>query len=112
MEVLNWHVNLQSNNRSSNEALSMRKIGLALFIVTLMQGVPVKGFDNPSGDAAAGKTAWAARRCMRCHGENGEGGFGPDLAGRALTFNQFRQALRKPWGIMPTFNELYTNDQT
>jgi mono/diheme cytochrome c family protein len=29
-----------------------------------------------------------------------------------LTFNQFRQAMRKPWGVMPTFIEQYTNDQT
>src|SRR4029077_10874499 len=50
--------------------------------------------------------------CRRCHGESGEGGFAPDLAGRALTYNQFKQALRKPWGIMPTFIEAYTSDQT
>src|SRR5215831_6270102 len=68
--------------------------------------------DGPTGDVAAGKTAWEERRCRRCHGEMGEGGFAPDLAGRAISFAQFKQALRKPWGIMPMFNETYTNDQT
>jgi len=29
-----------------------------------------------------------------------------------LTYNQFKQALRKPWGIMPTYQEAYTSDQT
>ena len=33
----------------------------------------------------------------------GEGGFGPDLAGRKLTVAQFTQAVRKPWGIMPAY---------
>src|SRR5438128_672355 len=84
----------------------MRTIVLALFLTDL-----VDAFDGPVGNADTGKSAWNDRRCRRCHGEMGEGGFGPDLAGRALTFNQFKQALRKPWGIMPTFTELYTSDQ-
>ena len=33
----------------------------------------------------------------------GEGGFGPDLAGRKLTQAQFLHAVQKPWGIMPSF---------
>src|SRR5581483_105325 len=84
----------------------MRIITFALLFVALMQAS-----DNPTGDATAGKAAWNERRCRRCHGETGEGGFGPDLAGRGLTYNPFKQAVRKPWGIMPTFSELYTSDQ-
>jgi len=85
----------------------MRIIVFALFMTSVIQA-----FEGPIGNADAGKTAWNDRRCRRCHGEMGEGGFGPDLAGRGLTFNQFKQALRKPWGIMPTFKEAYTSDQT
>ena len=86
----------------------MRMTILVLFLASLLQA-----YDGaPVGNADAGKTAWAARRCMRCHGDAGQGGFGPDLAGRTLTYNQFRQAMRKPWGVMPTFIEQYTNDQT
>jgi mono/diheme cytochrome c family protein len=84
----------------------MRMIVLTLTLLPLLNAS-----DVPVGNAAAGKTAWNDRRCRRCHGETGEGGFGPDLAGRGLTFDQFKRALRKPWGIMPTFNELYTSDQ-
>jgi mono/diheme cytochrome c family protein len=84
----------------------MRIIVLALVLAPLTQA-----FEGLAGTADAGKTAWEDRRCRRCHGELGEGGFGPDLAGRPLTHNQFKQALRKPWGIMPTFTELYTSDQ-
>lgn len=90
----------------------MKKMFWALALTPVIYAPLMQAYDGPVGDAAAGKTAWTERRCMRCHGGNGEGGFGPDLAGRALTYSQFRQALRKPWGVMPTFIETYTSDQT
>jgi cytochrome c553 len=56
------------------------------------------------GDAAAGKALWQANNaCRNCHGDNGEGMFGPDLAGHQLTPAQFLRAVRQPWGIMPRF---------
>lgn len=64
------------------------------------------------GNAEPGKKLWesADARCRDCHGEKGEGGFGPDLAGRQLSFEQFKQAVRKPWGIMPSFTEQQLSD--
>ena len=60
-----------------------------------------------AGDAAAGKALWSANPtlCKDCHGDEGQGAFGPDLAGRGLSPAQFIQAVRKPWGIMPRFVE-------
>ena len=43
--------------------------------------------------------------CKDCHGLNGEGGFGPDLAGRGLNAAQIERAARQPWGVMPAFVE-------
>ena len=66
------------------------------------------------GDAQTGKARWesvAENRCQYCHGVKGEGAFGPDLAGRQLSFDQFKQAVRKPWGIMPAFPESQISDQ-
>lgn len=65
-----------------------------------------------SGDPQAGKTLWEgpATQCRNCHGTNGEGAFGPDLAGRRLTVAQFRHAVRQPWGIMPAFIESQISD--
>jgi mono/diheme cytochrome c family protein len=65
------------------------------------------------GNAQAGKTLWdsPATMCRNCHGTNGEGGFGPDLAGRHITVAQFRQAVRQPWGVMPAFAESQVSDQ-
>lgn len=67
---------------------------------------------EPRGDAAAGKAVWGELFCSRCHGVEGEGAFGPDLAGRGLSFEQFQRAVRVPWGIMPAFTEQQLSDET
>jgi mono/diheme cytochrome c family protein len=65
------------------------------------------------GRVAEGKTAWALPlRCANCHGAQGEGGYGPDLAGRGLSFESFRRAVRQPWGIMPAYSDGQLSDQT
>lgn len=69
------------------------------------------GPQEPTGDAQQGKTRWQAEHCRFCHGTNGEGGFGPDLAARALSLPQFIKAVRQPWGVMPQFTESKLNDQ-
>lgn len=63
----------------------------------------------PAGDAKKGAAEFTA--CVNCHGHHGEGGFGPDLAGRDLSWAAFRKAVRQPWGIMPAFRESLKSDQ-
>ena len=88
----------------------MRLVLFALvFLVPLFQA----DVASAQGNADAGKKLWesADARCRDCHGVKGEGGLGPDLAGRLTSFEQFRQAVRKPWGIMPAFPENQHSDQ-
>ncbi len=76
----------------------MNPLLIAMLLLPLSQG--------PGNNAAvqAGKTLWDINNtCRSCHGAAGEGGFGPDLAGHTLTPAQFLRAVRKPWGIMPTY---------
>ncbi len=74
----------------------MNAILIAMLLLPLAQG--------PAGDVAAGKTLWTTNNaCSNCHGNNGEGMFGPDLAGHQLTPAQFMRAVRQPWGVMPRF---------
>ncbi len=65
-----------------------------------------------SGDHAQAIKLWTGveTQCRNCHGAKGEGGFGPDLAGRKMTVAQFTQAVRKPWGIMPAYIESQISD--
>ncbi|OFW14202.1 MAG: hypothetical protein A3F70_04345 [Acidobacteria bacterium RIFCSPLOWO2_12_FULL_67_14] len=87
-------------------------------MTTLLAAVlllPLAQAASPSapGDPQAGKALWEgpATQCRNCHGTNGEGAFGPDLAGRRLTVAQFRQAVRKPWGIMPAYVDSQISDR-
>jgi mono/diheme cytochrome c family protein len=69
---------------------------------------------TPAGDPERGKVLWLKTEhveCRECHGDSGEGGFGPDLAGRDLTRAQFIHAVRKPWGVMPAFAESQISDR-
>jgi len=85
----------------------MNRLFAALLVLPL---VPAAA--QAQGDAAAGKTIWdgPATQCKNCHGNNGEGAFGPDLAGRKLTVAQFTRAVRQPWGIMPAFVATQVSD--
>ena len=67
---------------------------------------------SASPDPVAAKTLWEGPPpfCKNCHGMNGEGGFGPDLAGRGLSVSEFQHAVRKPWGVMPAFTEAQLSD--
>jgi cytochrome c553 len=82
----------------------MQKMLVAFLLLPLAQTASAQ----TAGDAAAGKAYWdrlAPRQtdCRDCHGLNGEGGFGPDLAGRGLSAAQIERAVRQPWGVMPAF---------
>ena len=66
----------------------------------------------PKGNPQDGQRAFAggAAFCSICHAGRGQGAFGPDLAGRGLSFAQFKRAVVQPWGLMPAYAHL--SDQT
>jgi mono/diheme cytochrome c family protein len=68
----------------------------------------------PAGNVEAGKGVWALGNtsCRNCHGSDGEGAFGPPLAGRFdLTYERFRDYVRSPVGRMPAYVESELTDQ-
>jgi len=85
-------------------------VRLLLFVCLLT--VAGKAMAQSSADVEAGKAFWnGPMECRFCHGTNGEGAFGPDLASRGLSVAQFKQAIRRPWGIMPAFEESQMSDK-
>jgi mono/diheme cytochrome c family protein len=90
----------------------MSPLLVALFVLSLVWLPVFAGTAAAQGNAQAGKTLWEgpATQCKNCHGNNGEGAFGPDLAGRKLTVAQFTRAVRAPWGIMPRFLQSQVSD--
>ena len=95
----------------------MKKIVLAVVLLSsvgFVVALRAQGGAAPGAQAApaaapgtpeAARAYWAGNRseCRNCHGTNGEGGFGPDLAGRGLNADEFRRAVRQPWGVMPAY---------
>jgi cytochrome c553 len=89
--------------------MTLSSLLVVLFLLPLAQQAP----SLPAGDPVKGKVLWQKTEhveCRECHGVNGEGAFGPDLAGRKLTPAQFIHAVRKPWGIMPAFTDRNITD--
>ena len=86
-------------------------VALRLFALMLISLAPTWSLAQTT-DIAAAKTLWDSSSlfCKSCHGKDGEGAFGPDLAGRGLSLSQFRRAVREPWGVMPAFVEAQISD--
>ena len=87
----------------------MKKMFLALILLPLLPGLA-----TAQGNADAGRMAWAGNQlqCRNCHGAQGQGGYAPDLAGRQLSPEQFKRAVRQPWGVMPAFVDKQISDET
>jgi len=91
----------------------MKKMLLAFLVLPFAQCAAFAQAPAPApaplvGDVAAGKAYWERKApravdCENCHGPEGNGGFGPDLAGRGLSGAQILRAVRRPWGVMPMF---------
>jgi mono/diheme cytochrome c family protein len=95
--------------------MTMRSFLVVLFLLPLtQQALTQQAPPAPAGDPERGKILWLKTEhveCRECHGDNAEGGFGPDLAGRNLTRAQFIHAVRNPWGIMPAYAESQISDR-
>jgi mono/diheme cytochrome c family protein len=78
-----------------------------MLVVLLAAPAAVEAQEAP--DLKNGAAEYA--RCVNCHGGKGEGAWGPDLAGRGLSFEQFKKAVREPWGMMPSFPENVKSDK-
>jgi uncharacterized repeat protein (TIGR01451 family) len=71
------------------------------------------GAAAPVGNAEAGKAHFMIGNtsCRNCHGTDGEGAWGPTLAGRGLTYEKFRSYVRNPLGRMPAYVPSELTDQ-
>jgi mono/diheme cytochrome c family protein len=82
--------------------------------VTAQQPAATPAAPALAGNAEAGKVhyTFGNTSCTNCHGTNGEGSFGPALAGRPeLTYERFRRYVRNPLGRMPAYVETELTDQ-
>jgi len=81
---------------------------IVLLVVSIAQsgtGTAQAPAPPAAGDPANGKAVFAFGNtsCTNCHGLEGQGGWGPDLAGRRIMFDQAVAAIRNPMWRMPAF---------
>lgn len=85
---------------------------VVLSALAVLMVLPLAHAQAQPGDPEAGAGVFRIKLCRFCHGESAEGGFGPDLAGgRGLTLEQFRRAIRQPWGVMLAYTEEQLSDR-
>ena len=57
-----------------------------------------------AGNAESGKKSFASHSCSGCHGSEGQGATGPQIAPPPLPFSDFVRYVRQPVGLMPAFD--------
>src|SRR5208282_416128 len=97
------------------EVKAMRtEIGIAAMTLLLLAvGSMALAQDKPPpGDATKGKQIYLADGCYQCHGYVGQGSrsTGPRLARPELTFDKFKNHIRKPSNEMPPYEESVLSD--
>lgn len=88
----------------------MRTLIVTVFVAFVLvaqgvTGVAQNAAPQAAGDPANGKAVFAFGNtsCTNCHGLEGQGGWGPDLAGKGITFDSALVAIRNPIWRMPAF---------
>ena len=78
---------------------------LALTVAQSGTGAAQGGAPQAAGDPANGKAVFAFGNtsCTNCHGLEGQGGWGPDLAGRRITYDQAVAGHPESHWRMPAF---------
>ena len=91
----------------------LRLAGLALLVLSAWLVLPASevAHATPSLDAAAGKTAWDAKACKNCHGNNAEGKLARALTAYEKTADDIIKQVRTPRNAMPAFNATQVTDQ-
>jgi mono/diheme cytochrome c family protein len=90
----------------------MASVGVPVVAGLFLLGGPALAQTAPKGDAARGKTIFAAYGCYQCHGYQGQGAnAGSRLAPNPLPFAAVERQLRSPRGRMPIYSRATTSDQ-
>ncbi|GEM_PF-5860634 len=63
------------------------------------------------GNATVGRTLFLSVGCSGCHGQQGQGDFGPRIAKTSLAFEQVLQQVRTPRNLMTPFAPSDLSDQ-
>ena len=81
-----------------------RPVLLPVMIILCLLAAVSACTGTPEGNPDRGQRWYHLYRCNGCHGEDGTGGRGPDLAPTSLSFSKFLNKLRSPdSSVMPAY---------
>src|SRR5438067_11980907 len=83
--------------------IMLSTLGFASQAQTAPQSTGQAAADAPAGNVENGKKLFAQYGCYQCHGYAAQGGVGPRLAPRPLTYAAFSKYVRQPTGEMPPY---------
>ena len=69
------------------------------------------GAAAPAGNARNGKKIFESYGCYQCHGLDAQGGVGPRLGPRPLSWTAFSKYVRQPTDQMPPYTVKVVTDQ-
>jgi len=81
---------------------------MAVLVLLGLTSSAVFAQDPTAGQDLWGEDVW---QCSRCHGEMGEGGWGPPLAGNQNPVEDWISQVRSPRRSMPTFSPQQVSDE-
>ena len=64
----------------------------------------IKAEPASAGNVESGKKSFASHSCSGCHGSEGQGATGPQIAPPPLPLSDFARYVRQPVGLMPAFD--------
>ncbi len=94
--------------------LSGRKIivTLAIIISSFIIALSQVAYSIPSGNPENGRRWYNMNNCTSCHGDKGNNGMAPDIAGLELGFGSFLKTRRKPDSVSkPIYSEAEISKQ-
>ena len=92
--------------------LNKRSLGICFALGTLVVTILLSGCSAPKGNADNGKRWFFMNNCNSCHGDHGNDGRAPHIAGIDMTFGSFVRKLRTTDApIMPYFPETKVSEQ-
>ena len=92
-------------------------IFLVMFASTLAAQAPAQATGAapaqaaPAGNVENGKKLYLERGCYQCHNTLAQGGEGPRLAPRPISFQAFMKELRQPRDQMPPYTAKVISDK-
>ena len=83
---------------------------MRLLLITFITTALFAQAPAPAGNAQNGRKLFESYGCYQCHGREAQGGVGPRLGPRPISFAAFSRYVRQPTDQMPPYTTKVVSD--